>query len=61
MCHLGNSNHPSKDATGRSVNYNKQVYKAENNKKIENKILSKIFKICGRSSNNFFTHFFLGH
>mgnify|MGYP001235341543 CR=1 FL=1 len=57
MCHLGNSNHPSKDATGRTVNYSKQVFKTENNKKIENKILGKIFKICGRSSNNFFTHF----
>ena len=55
MCHLGNSNHPSKDSTGRNVNYSLKNSKNDSLKK--NKILDKIFQFCGRSSNNFFTHF----
>tara|TARA_B100000035_G_C20983010_1_gene546412 strand:+ start:437 stop:1411 length:975 start_codon:yes stop_codon:yes gene_type:complete len=55
MCHLGNTNHPSADATGRKVNYSAKKEEVCFEKR--NKFLDRIFKFCGRSSNNFFTHF----
>lgn len=55
MCHLGNANHPSADATGRKVNYS--IKKRYRNLKKRNKFLDLIFRFFGRSSNNFFTHF----
>ncbi len=55
MCHLGNSNHPSADGTGRKVNYSNK--KESKNLDKRNKFLDKIFEFFGRSSNNFFTHF----
>jgi len=55
MCHLGNSNHPSADSTGRKVNYSKKEKK--HNSKNRKKYLDLIFRKFGKSSNNFFKHF----
>lgn len=54
MCHLGNTNHPSKDSTGRKVNYS--IKKEDENFNRKKGLFDKMFEICGRSSNNFFTH-----
>ena len=57
MCHLGNTNHPSADATGRKVNYSAKKEEVYFEKR--NKFLDRIFKFCGRSSNNFLMAFYL--
>ena len=54
MCHMGNASFPRKDGTGRKVNFN------SNSKSIkvpsQNPVIKMIFKITGKSPNNFFKH-----
>ena len=54
MCHMGNFNFPSKDATGRNISYNRKTNETDKLKK--NFILSFLFQLTGRSSNNIFKH-----
>ncbi len=56
MCHMGNLNHPNKDSTGRKVGYSNKQSATENKQK--NEVLNRLFKFCGNSPNNVFTHFF---
>jgi len=54
MCHMGNLSFPNKDATGRTVSYNKKIDKKDKPK--ESFILNFFFLFTGRSSNNVFKH-----
>mgnify|MGYP001170615449 CR=1 FL=1 len=54
MCHLGNSNYPTKDPIGRMRNYNNKKIASEN--KENNKFLHEFFKFFGRAPNSILRH-----
>ena len=55
MCHMGNTNFPNKEPTGRKVSYGKKNHTIINQNR--NSFLNKIFNNCGQCSNNISKHF----
>jgi len=56
MCHMGNASFPRKDGTGREVYYTNNIKPLDMPN--QNPLIKFIFKITGKSPNNFFKHLF---